>query len=139
MYLHLAQVFLHRGVAVLKLLVGLLELSDLGLKKLDAFWVDLAIAMSVHQFVMAGLELPVVLQHLVELLTESLFVCLHARQLLLRLLDLSLLLVEDALVLRFNLGHSLRGDSVGALRGLELVTHLVDHFLAAAGRPLGLR
>ena len=69
----------------------------------------------VHEIVMIGFQLPVILEHLVQLVAESLFIRFDSRQLLSSLFPLILFLVEYALVLAFNLCNPLRSDAMSSL------------------------
>ena len=79
---------------------------------------------------MVGLQLPVILEHLVQLLAKSLFISLDARQFLACLFAFSLFLIKQALVLAFDLCNALGCDLMRSLGSIKLVSHLLNHFLA---------
>ena len=98
------------GVTIGEDSVRLLELVDLFLEAVEALLVlksPLSLLLnpivSVHELVVARLEFMVALQHLVQLLIQSLIVCLHACQFLHSPLTFIHLLLHLCLVLSFNL------------------------------------
>lgn len=78
---------------------------------------------------MVGLQLPVILEHLVQLLAKSLFISFDARQLMACLFALGLFLIKQALVLALNLCDALGCDFVRSLGSIKLISHLF-HFLS---------
>ena len=74
---------------------------------------------------MTGLQLIVVIAHLVQLDLQPLLVALYTLELLNSLLSLLLLLRQDALILGLHLQHSVRGDLMSLLGCLELALHLL--------------
>ena len=78
---------------------------------------------------MVGLQLPVILEHLVQLLAKSLFISFNARQLMACLFALGLFLIKQALVLALNLCDALGCDFVRSLGSIKLIAHLF-HFLS---------
>ena len=95
--------------------------------------------MGVHEFVVVGLQLPVILEHLVQLLAKSLFISFDARQLMACLFSFGLFLIKQALILALNLCNALGCDFVRSLGSIKLIPHRFDHFLTTLSvRALGL-
>ena len=114
--LHLHQTRLHSCVAVDKLSIGRLELSDFMLETLQTLLIFhrflLKLILTIYELIVARLKLVILLQHFIDLLVKLIFFIFNSRDLFLRLFRLAFLLHEKALVLALHLlnleGHGLR-------------------------------